>query len=355
MAHRILVINTGSSSTKVALYEDGRELWREVVRHPHSQLRSLKSVEEHVRFRRKVVEDILRRRKVDGVDAIAVIGGLLKPLPSGTYEVNEAMVRDMWRSERGFHASNVAAILGYELAKRWKVKAYTTDPVSVDEMGPLARYSGHPRLPRYSLSHALNTKAVARRWAREHGRRYEESDIIVVHLGSGITVSAHTGGRMIDLTNSMEEGPFSVERTGTLPVMSLARLCFSGEYSYDDVRRMIFGEGGILAYLGEKDLRKVMERVRGGDAKAKEVVDAMIYQIAKDVGAMATVLKGKLDAIIITGGMAHEPYVVEGLKERVGFLAPYYVYPGEDEMLALQEGALRVLRGEEEAREYPSS
>ena len=351
---RVLVLNTGSSSTKVALYEDDREVWRETVRHDYDEIRRLKTVKEHLRFRERVIREILERKGVkgDGVDAVAVIGGLLKPLRSGTYVVNERMVLDLYESRRGFHASNLSGIIGYDLARRWGVKAYTVDPVSVDEMDPVARYSGHPALPRYSLSHALNTKAVAKRWAKENGRRYDGSNLIVIHLGSGITVSAHRGGRMVDITNSMEEGPFSVERTGTLPVMSLAKLCFSGKYSYDEVRRMIFGEGGMWAYLGEKDFRKVMERVRDGDKKAKEVVDAMLYQIGKEAGGMAAVLEGKVDVLIITGGMAHEEYVVESLKRRLSFIAPIHVYPGEDELRALAEGVLRVLRGEEEALNY---
>ncbi|NPB04604.1 MAG: butyrate kinase [Thermotogae bacterium] len=353
MGRRVLVINTGSSSTKVALYEDEKEIWRETVRHDYELLRHFKTIEEHLNFRRGVIDEILKRHGVERIDAVAAIGGLLKPLKSGTYLIDEGMVKDLYEGKRGFHASNLAGIIGYELAKRWNVPAFTTDPVSVDEMDTLARYSGHPLLPRYSLSHALNTKAVARKWARERGKRYEESFLVVIHLGSGITVSAHRNGRMIDLTNSMEEGPFSVERTGTLPVMSLVKLCFSGRYSYDEVRRMIFGEGGLYAYLGSKDFRGIMERVRNGDTKAKEAVDAMLYQIVKEAGGMVAILQGKVDAIIITGGMAYESYVVNRLRESLGTFAEVVVYPGEDELKALLEGALRVLRGEEKVLSYP--
>ena len=351
---RVLIVNTGSSSTKVALYEDEKEVWKETVRHDYETIKNLPDIKEHLRFRERVIREILKKRNVtgEGIDAIAVIGGLLKPLRSGTYEVNEKMVFDLYESKRGFHASNLSGIIGYNLAKEWGIKAYTVDPVSVDEMDDLARYSGHPDLPRYSLSHALNTKAVAKRWAKENGKDYGKSNLIVIHLGSGITVSAHRDGRMVDLTNSMEEGPFSVERTGTLPVMSLARLCFSGKYTFDQVKRMIFGEGGMYAYLGEKDFRKVMERVKAGDPRAKEVVDAMLYQVGKEAGGMAAVLEGKVDAVIVTGGMAHEDYVVDNLKRRLSFIAPVYVYPGEDEMKALAEGVLRVLNGEEEALTY---
>ncbi len=351
---RVLIVNTGSSSTKVALYEDEKEVWKETVRHDYETIKNLPDIKEHLRFRERVIREILKKRNVtgEGIDAIAVIGGLLKPLRSGTYEVNEKMVFDLYESKGGFHASNLSGIIGYNLAKEWGIKAYTVDPVSVDEMDDLARYSGHPELPRYSLSHALNTKAVTKRWAKENGKDYDKSNLIVIHLGSGITVSAHRDGRMVDLTNSMEEGPFSVERTGTLPVMSLARLCFSGKYTFDQVKRMIFGEGGMYAYLGEKDFRKVMERVKAGDPRAKEVVDAMLYQVGKEAGGMAAVLEGKVDAVIVTGGMAHEDYVVDNLKRRLSFIAPVYVYPGEDEMKALAEGVLRVLNGEEEALTY---
>jgi len=321
---RVLVINTGSSSTKVALFEDEREVWKETVRHDYETIRNLRDIKEHLRFREEVVREILKKRNVTGekIDAIAVIGGLLKPLKSGTYEVNEKMVFDLYESKRGFHASNLSGIIGYNLAREWGIKAYTVD------------------------------QAVAKRWAKENNRAYDKSNLVVIHLGSGITVSAHRGGRMVDLTNSMEEGPFSVERTGTLPVMSLARLCFSGRYTFDQVKRMIFGEGGMYAYLREKDFRKVMDRVKAGDPRAKEVVEAMLYQVGKEAGGMAAVLEGKVDAVLITGGMAYEDYVVDTLRRRISFIAPVYVYPGEDEMRALTEGVLRVLRGEEDALTY---
>ena len=232
------------------------------------------------------------------------------------------------------------------------IPSFIVDPVSVDEFTTIARYSGSKYLQRECLSHALNSKAVAKRWAKEHNKKYTSINLIVVHLGSGITVSAHKNGEMIDATNSMEEGAFSVERSGTIPCMKLTKLCFSGQYNQEQVQKMIFGEGGIYSYLGLKDFKEVMDKVHSGDTFAKEVVDAMIYQIAKEIGAMATVLQGKMDSIIITGGMANDTYLIDNLKQCISFLSPLYIYPGEDELQALAEGALRVLRGEESSLEY---
>jgi len=350
----ILVINPGASSTKLGLFKNNVEIWSKTLRHSYDELKVLKDVKEQKEFRTKKILEALEEAKIDlkELSAISAIGGLLKPLESGTYLVNKAMLKDLEEGKRGFHASNLGGLIAYEIAEKIGIPSYIVDPVSVDELDKLARYSGHPLLERESLSHALNTKAVAKRWAKERGKSYFDVNLIVIHLGSGITVSAHKRGRMVDITNSMEEGPFSSERAGTVPCMKLAKLCFSGKYTFEQVQKMLFGEGGIYAYIGIKDFREVMERVRGGDEKAKEVVDAMIYQIAKDTGGMATVLEGNIDGIIITGGMAHEEYLVENLKKRIEFLGKIFVYPGEDELLALAEGALRVLRGEETAREY---
>jgi len=350
----ILVINPGASSTKLGLFKNNFEIWSKTLRHSYDELKVLKDVKEQKDFRIRKILEALEEAKIDlkELSAISAIGGLLKPLESGTYLVNKAMLKDLEEGKRGFHASNLGGLIAYEIAEKIGIPSYIVDPVSVDELDKLARYSGHPLLERESLSHALNTKAVAKRWAKENGKSYFDVNLIVIHLGSGITVSAHKRGRMVDITNSMEEGPFSSERAGTVPCMKLAKLCFSGKYTFEQVQKMLFGEGGIYAYIGIKDFREVMGKVRGGDEKAKEVVDAMIYQIAKDTGGMATVLEGNIDGIIITGGMAHEEYLVENLKKRIGFLGKIYVYPGEDELLALAEGALRVLKGEEIAREY---
>lgn len=350
----ILVINPGASSTKLGLFKNNEEIWSTTIRHSYDELKILKDINEQKNFR---IEKILIALKEAGsnlkeLSAISAIGGLLKPLKSGTYLINQAMLKDLEEGKRGFHASNLGGLIAYEIAQKLRIPSFIVDPVSVDEMDKLAKYSGHPLLERESLSHALNTKATAKRWAKENGKNYNDVNLIVIHLGSGITVSAHKKEKMVDITNSMEEGPFSVERAGTVPCMKLAKLCFSGKYTFEQVQRMLFGEGGIYAYIGLKDFREVMEKVRAGDEKAKEVVDAMIYQIAKDTGAMATVLEGIIDGIIITGGMAYENYLVESLKRRIEFLSKIYLYPGEDELLALAEGALRVLKGEEVPNEY---
>lgn len=350
----ILVINPGASSTKLGLFKNNEQIWGITIRHSYEELKTLKDVHEQKKFRIEKILEALREANInlEELSAISAIGGLLKPLKSGTYLINKAMLKDLEEGKRGFHASNLGGLIAYEIAEKLGIPSYIVDPVSVDEMDKLARYSGHPLLERESLSHALNTKATAKRWAKEHGKKYNDSNLIVIHLGSGITVSAHKKGRMVDITNSMEEGPFSVERAGTVPCMKLAKLCFSGKYTFEQVQKMLFGEGGIYAYIGIKDFREVMEKVKAGDEKAKEIVDAMIYQIAKDTGAMATVLEGEIDGIIITGGMAHEDYLVENLRKKIEFLGKVYLYPGEDELLALAEGALRVLKGEELPNEY---
>ncbi len=350
----ILVINPGASSTKLGLFKNNEQIWSTTLRHSYDELKNLRDINEQKNFRIEKILKALEEANINlnELSAISAIGGLLKPLKSGTYFINKAMLKDLEEGKRGFHASNLGGLIAYDIAEKLGIPSYIVDPVSVDEMDKLARYSGHPILERESLSHALNTKATAKRWAKENIKNYNEVNLVVIHLGSGITVSAHKKGKMVDITNSMEEGPFSVERTGTVPCMKLAKLCFSGKYSFEQVQKMLFGEGGIYAYIGLKDFREVMERVRAGDEKAKEVVDAMIYQIAKDAGGMATVLEGKIDGIIITGGMAHEEYLVENLKRRIEFLSRVYLYPGEDELLALVEGALRVLKGEESPNEY---
>ena len=353
---RVLAINPGSTSTKLALFEDERPLWTETLRHSDEQLKAFRDrpILDQLGVR---LEGVLRALEAHGVrleelSAVVGRGGLLKPLPSGTYRVNDAMLQDLREAKRGEHASNLGAVLAHEIAKRAGCPAFVVDPVSVDEWPPIARLSGLKGLDREPLSHALNTKAVAKRFAKEQNKRYEELRLIVAHLGSGFSISAHEGGRMVDVTNSREEGAFSTERAGSLPVMKLAELCFSGRYTLKDVERMVFREGGLYSYLGTRELREVLRRIERGDEYAKLVLDAMIYQIAKEVGAMATVLKGRVDAVLITGGLAHSPEVVEGVKARIRWIAPVYVYPGEDELRALAEGALRALRGEEPARDY---
>jgi butyrate kinase len=282
-------------------------------------------------------------------------GGLLPPLASGTYVVNEAMLDTLRLAKRGEHASNLGAFLAHDIAEKAGVQAYVVDPVSVDEWPACARLSGTALLERQCLSHALNSKAVAKRYARERGKAYESLRLVVAHLGSGISVSAHKGGCMIDVTNSREEGAFSTERAGSVPTMQLVDLCFSGKYTQKQVEELLFRDGGLYSYLGTKDLEQVERRMTSGEAKAGIVHEAMVYQIAKEIGGMATVLNGVVDALLLTGGMAHSQRLVSSVSERVAWIAPIVVYPGEDELQALTEGVLRVLRHEEHVRVFGSA
>ncbi|MBN1825194.1 MAG: butyrate kinase [Candidatus Eisenbacteria bacterium] len=353
---RILAINPGSTSTKIGYFRDETAEFVETIRHGDEEMAPFARLPmtAQLDFRLGAVRSALEGRGVDplAIDAAVGRGGLLKALPSGTFVVTEAMLRDLREAARGDHASNLGGQLARSLADAAGAPAFIVDPVSVDEWPPVARLSGRKGMDRPCLSHALNTKATAKRYARERGERYDALRLVVAHLGSGISVSAHEGGRMIDVTNSREEGAFSTERTGTVPCMGLVKLCFSGEHDRKEVERMLFREGGLQSYLGTKDLMEVVRRIDEGDAEAELVFRAMAYQIAKEIGAMATVLRGEVNAILLTGGMAHEERLIDQLRERIGWIAPVRLYPGEDELRALAEGALRVLRGEEESIHY---
>jgi len=352
--YRILVINPGSTSTKVALFENENQVAQQVLRHPDEELRKCETLLDQLPLRKKAVEKFLEQRKVSirELDAVVGRGGLLRPLPGGTYRVNERMLKDAWEGKQGQHPSNLGCILAHEIASQAGIPAFIVDPVSVDEFEPLARYSGHPLLERRCLSHALNLHAVARSVAEELGVPYENSRFVVAHLGGGISVAAMKGGRIVDVNDASSAGPFSPERTGTLPLQGFIDLCFSGQYTRDQIRRMVMGEGGMKAYLGTSNAEEVERRIQAGDEKARQVVEAMAYQIAKEIGAMAAVLYGKLHAVILTGGLARYNRLVEWVQERVAFLAPVKVIPGEFEMEAMAKGALRVLRGEEKEKVY---
>ncbi len=351
---RILAINPGSSSTKVALYVNERPDFVRNIRHSDAEMAKFRGrpVLDQQQFRLAKVEAELREAGCNVCDLNAVVGrgGLLPALTSGTYVVNEEMLDELRLAMRGEHAANLGAFLAYDIAQRAGVQAYIVDPVSVDEWPELARLSGSVLLERQCLSHALNSKAVAKRYARKRGQQYESLRLIVAHLGSGISVSAHENGLMVDVTNSREEGAFSTERAGGVPAMQLVDLCFSGKYSQHQVEELLFRDGGLCSYLGTKDLVEVERRIDCGDAKAKTAFEAMTYQIAKEIGAMAAVLHGRVDALLLTGGMAHSQRLASALTEYVSWIAPVTVYPGEDELQALAEGALRVLRYEEQSK-----
>lgn len=351
---RILAINPGSTSTKIGLFDDEQCLFKETLRHHEDKYTAKLDRDEQARFRRQALIDLLRDKRIplNSISALVVRGGLLKPLDSGTYLVDETVYEDLIKAKYGWHASNLGSIIALPLARELQVPAYTVDPVTVDELDNLARYSGLQGIPRQSMSHALNMKAVARRASLLLGKKYEEVNLVVTHLGSGISVSAHQRGRMIDVNNANEEGPFSLERCGTLPALALVRMCYSGMYSAEEVTTMLTSQGGLYSYLHNKDFAAVEKNIASGEPYALEVVRAMAYQVAKEIGAMTTVLSGSLERIIITGGMANAENFVEMITKRVSFIAPVMVLPGEEELEALAAGALRVLRGEEKALQY---
>jgi len=356
-SHRLLIINPGSTSTKIGVYEDEKSLFEETLRHDVKELTPYARIIDQYPFRKQVILDALHRKGFNLTKFSAIVGrgGLLRPIPGGTYRVNAAMLDDLKSGRYGEHASNLGAILAYEIASQLNIPAFIVDPPVVDELEPLARISGVPAIERKSIFHALNQKAVARRVAKEMGKRYEEAHLIVAHMGGGISVGAHKAGRVVDVNNALDgEGPFAPERAGTVPAGDLVRLCFSGQHTQEEIRRMLVGKGGLVALLGTNDAREVERRVEEGDERAHLVYEAMAYQVAKAIGAAAAVLEGRIDAIILTGGLAYSKMFTDWIVRRVSWMAPVKIHPGENELFALAEGALRVLRGEEETKEYPA-
>lgn len=355
MAIKSLIINPGSTSTKIGVFEDETLLFEETLRHSTEEIAKYASIVDQKDFRKQIILDLLKEKAFD-IHSLQVVvgrGGMLKPIPGGTYAVSDGLLEDLKIGKQGQHASNLGGILAREIGDSIGVPSYIVDPVVVDELMPISRYSGVPELPRTSVFHALNQKAVAKRYAKEQGKAYDSLNLIVVHMGGGVSVGAHEKGRVVDVFNALDgDGAFSPERAGAVPTGALIKMCFSGEYTEKEVYKKVVGNGGFNAYVGTNDMRDVEKMVQGGDQKAAEVREAFIMQVAKNIGSMACVLKGQIDQIIITGGIAYDKVVVGGLRERAGFLAPITVYPGEDELLALAQGALRVMSGEEKAMEY---
>ncbi len=347
----VLVINPGSTSTKIAISEDEKIVASETLRHESGELAQYGTIWDQFNYRLMLCRHWSASR-LRACSAVVARGGLLRPVPGGTYRVTVDMLDDARRNLQGEHASNLGSALAHELASEYNCPAFVVDPVSVNEFEPLAKYSGLPFIERKSLSHALNIHAAARRAAQEFRLRFEESSLVVAHLGSGISVAPLRGGKIIDVNDASSDGPFSSERSGGLPLQQFITLCFSGTYSEMEIRNFVRRHGGLAAYLGTNDLTEVERRIAGGDNEAAEVYEAMAYQIAKEIGAMATVLKGNVDAIVLTGGAANSKMLTSWIEDRVRFIAPVKVYAGEDEMAALAQGALRVLRGEEEAKRY---
>lgn len=355
MSIKSLIINPGSTSTKIGVFEDETLLFEETLRHSTEEISQYASIVDQKDFRKKIITDLLEEKNFDmkSLNVVVGRGGMLKPIAGGTYAVTDELLNDLKVGVQGQHASNLGGILAREIGDEIGVPSFIVDPVVVDELMPIARYSGVPELPRTSVFHALNQKAVAKRYAKETGKAYETLRLIVVHMGGGVSVGAHENGRIIDVFNALDgDGAFSPERAGAVPTGALVKMCFSGKYTEKEVYSKLVGKGGFNAYLGTNDMREVTKRANAGDEKAIEAKQAFLLQVSKDIGSMACVLNGKVDQIIVTGGIAYGAEVIEALKERAGWIAPFTVYPGEDELLALAQGALRVLNGEEEAKAY---
>lgn len=355
MSYKILAINPGSTSTKIAVFEDENQVFIKSLKHSADELAQFTNVASQFQYRKKIILDELRQAGFDiqALDAIVGRGGLVKPIESGIYEVNQALIHDLEHPVQGEHASNLGGLIAQDIAREINngAKAYIADPVVVDELTPVARISGHPDFQRTSIFHALNQKAIARIYAKENGRKYEDLNLIVAHMGGGISVGAHSQGRVVDVNNALDgEGPFSPERSGTLPMGAFLEMCFSGKPK-GEIKKMLKGEGGMVAYLGTNDAYEVELKAQN-DSHWALIEEAMFYQTAKEIGAMATVLKGKVDAILLTGGIAHNKDAMHHITDRVSFIAPIKIYPGEDEMRALAMNGLMVLKGEQQPKTY---
>lgn len=353
--HRILAINPGSTSTKIGVFENESELLEHTIRHDRTELEDYHSIIEQYAYRKDMILKTLDEAGINLSRLSAVVGrgGLLRPIEGGTYEVNKDMLHDLKEGYAGQHASNLGGIIAWEIARQLNIASYIVDPVVVDEMHGLARVSGFADFERKSIFHALNQKAVARKTAVDMNRDYEDLRLIITHMGGGITVGAHRYGRVIDVNNGLHgEGPFSPERAGTVPAGDLVSLCFSGDHFSSEIMKKIVGQGGLVGHLGTNDAVEVENRIAKGDDKAELVYEAMAYQIAKEIGAAAAVLEGRVDAIVLTGGLAFGKEFVQKIQTRVEWIGDVLVYPGENELEALTAGALRVLRGQEKAKTY---
>jgi butyrate kinase len=355
--YRILIINPGSTSTKIGIFDNEVSLFEKTIHHDADQLGKFDTIIDQYELRKNAILETLDIEgiNISKIKAVCARGGLLRPIEGGTYLVNEPMLHDLRSGYSGQHASNLGGIIANEISSGLNIPAFIVDPVVVDELEPIARISGFPLIERKSIFHALNQKAVARRVAKELGKTYEQVILIITHMGGGITVGVHKQGRVVDVNNGLHgDGPFSPERAGTIPAGDLITLCYSGEFYRDEIMKMLIGDGGLMGYLGTKDALKVEKMVKNGDKQAKLIYDAMAYQIAKEIGSASAALAGKVDAIVLTGGIAYGNGIVKLIMDRINWIADVIVYPGENELQALAEGALRVLRGEEEVKVYPT-
>jgi len=355
MGFKILAINPGSTSTKLAVYENEECVFKTSVKHETDEIQKFDRIIDQYDFRKQSILDALAKAGItlEELSAIVGRGGMLKPIESGTYHVNDAMIDYMKKAPRGEHASNLGCVIAKEIGDQYNIPSFIVDPVAVDEMNDIARYTGMPQIKRDSLFHALNQKAVALKAAIDLDIPYKELNLIVAHLGGGISVGAHEKGRVIDVNNALDgDGPMSPERSGSVPLGPLYKMILKEGLSLKEIQKMNYGQGGLVAYLGTNDGYEIEKRIKQGDEEAKFIYSVMCYQIAKEIGSCATVLKGQVDAIVLTGGLAYDKFAVDLIKERTSFIANVLVYPGEDEMEALAYGGLRVLRNEEDAKIY---
>jgi len=352
--YTILAINIGSTSTKLGLFQNENPLFLQTVNHNSSELASFQTFIEQSTFRREIVEEVLRKRevKLEDIDLIVSRGGGTKPIDTGIYRISQLMCQDLLSDKFDKHPANLGPVISLSLSRKIDVPAIIVDSPSSDEFEPISRISGIPEINRRSGFHVLSQKAAARKAARDLGRHYGDINLIVGHLGGGISIGAHKKGKIIDATHGIEEGPFTPERSGGLPVLSVVELCFSGDYNKGQILKKLVGGGGLTAYLGTNDAMVIEEKISRGDKNCKEIYRAMAYQISKEIGAMSAVLKGIVDVIVLTGGLSHSRLLTEWVREMVDFIAPVQIFPGEDEMQALAAGGLRFLRGEENAKEY---
>ncbi|WP_394336068.1 butyrate kinase [Bacillus safensis] len=354
---RILTINPGSTSTKIGVFHNERSIFETTLRHTDEELKQFPHIIDQFSFRKETILKTLHEQgmNISKFDAVCARGGLLRPIEGGTYEVNEQMVEDLKEGYAGQHASNLGGIIAREIALGLNIPAFIVDPVVVDELKPIARISGLPTIERKSIFHALNQKAVARKTAASFGKSYEDLNMIITHMGGGITIGVHEKGKVIDVNNGLHgEGPFSPERAGTLPTGDLVNLCFSGEYTQEEMLKRIIGEGGLAGYLGTTDAVKVERMIEAGDQRAALIYEAMSYQIAKEIGAASAVLKGAIDVIVLTGGLAYSKQITSSIRGYIDWISDVVVYPGENELQSLAEGALRILKEEESPKEYPN-
>lgn len=353
----ILALNPGSTSTKIALFDGAKEIFTKTLRHTSEELSCFENVIDQFEFREKAILDALDAAGVSLKELSAVVGrgGLLRPVSSGVYAVNDDMIKDLKSACYGEHASNLGGIIARSIAQKagGGCPAYITDPVVVDELSDVARVGGHPMFPRLSIFHALNQKAVAKLYAKDNGADYNSLNLVIAHLGGGVSVAAHSKGKVVDVNNALYgEGPFSPERSGGISALQMAKACYSGKYTFDEIKKIISGKGGVVAHLGTNSFIDVEKRIEAGDEKAKLVAEAFLYNVAKAIGSMAAALSGKVDAIVITGGIAYGKTLMKKLTDYVSFIAPVRIYPGEDEMGALAGNALAVIEGMEDVKTY---